>query len=85
MILISLLIRTLVEEVQADGDFRVTEFIGDMVERHYVKGLISVNGKFGCEVCEAPAITEGRGSKWPYPQTAGHPYRTMQGMREISR
>ncbi len=80
-----MLLRTLVEEVQADKDFRVTDFIGDMVERHYVKGLISVNGKYGCEVCEAPAYTQGRGSQWPYPQTAGYPDRTVEGMLAVSR
>ncbi len=69
------------DEINADPHFKVTAFIGDMVERHYVKGLVSVNGTFGCEVCKAAA--RGR-QKWPA-ETYGQEYRTTEEMRAISR
>ncbi len=74
--------RDLVDEINVDKDFKVTAFIGDMVERHYIKGLVSVNGQYGCEVCKA--TSHGR-QKWPYPETTGKALRTSEGMRQISR
>ncbi len=46
---------------------QVTTVICDMVERHYLRGMVAISGKYGCEVCKRGAQTRG-GVQWPYPK-----------------
>ncbi len=84
-VLLLFYIRDLLDEVNADPDFKITQVVCDMVERHYIKGLSCIAAAYGCEFCIAKAFTKQKGAQWPFPDTVGHPERTAQGMIEVAR
>ena len=59
-----------------------------MVERHYLRGLVSIAGKQSCEICLAIADTgighTHRGIRWPS-NTMGQPWRDEEHQRYLAR
>lgn len=67
-----------------DPRLRIVMVVADKVERHVLKGLVNVNGKYGCEVGTGRAKTVG-GTCWPYPQSLNCPLRTHAEHENICR
>ncbi len=65
------------EQLERDPEMRVTSIIADMVERHYLRGMVGIGGKFGCEICKSEAETKG-GISWTYPQCTTGEERTEE-------
>lgn len=77
--------RALVRELNRDTDIFITNVVADMVERHKLRGLITINGRYSCEFCTCEGKTRVGGVDWPYQETHGKPLRTHEEYEEISR
>ncbi len=67
-----------------DPEVRVTSIIADMVERKFLRGMVGIGGKYGCEMCKAEAETKG-GISWTYPQCACGDERTEEESQYYAR
>ncbi len=67
-----------------DPEVRVTSIIADMVERKFLRGMVGIGGKYGCEMCKAEAETKG-GISWTYPQCACGEERTEEESQYYAR
>lgn len=72
------------EEINADPDLTLRLVIADMVERHYLRGQISIAGRYSCEYCVAKGDT-GKGMRWPYPKYHGAELRLHEELEDIAR
>ena len=78
------------DELNADPDIVLTLFLADMIERHHIKGMINIAGRYSCEYCVAEGVTRkgdqrGGGVKWPHDRTAHATLRTHDKFEEIAR
>ncbi len=69
--------RPIVQQLAEDPTMRVTSIVADMVERHFLRGMVGIGGKWACEICKAGAETKG-GISWTYPQCASGEERTEE-------
>lgn len=69
--------RPVVQQLETIPDMKVTSIVADMVERHYLRGMVGIGGKWACEICKAGAETKG-GISWTYPQCASGSFRTEE-------
>ncbi len=72
------------EEINQDPDIKVTSVLADMPERHTLRGLIAISGRYSCEYCVGRARTGG-GISWPYPEFYKCDLRNHQDMEGIAR
>ncbi len=71
-------------EINADPDIKLRAVVADMPERHFLRGLIAISGRFSCEICIAEGTT-GKSMSWPYPEHHGHRLREHDEMEGIAR
>ncbi len=74
------------DEVNSDPEVRLRKIIADMVERHFLRGMIGIAGKWSCEVCisEGVARIGGGGMQWPFERTAHFPLRDHASWLDIA-
>ena len=81
--------RRILSEVERDPDIRLRFVVADKVERHFLKGIVSVAGLYSCEVCVGSGETRkgggGGGISWPYPRYLACPTRDLNEHRDIIR
>jgi hypothetical protein len=74
-----------VQELNSDPDFHLRKLVADMIERHFVKGLIAISGQWSCEYCVGRGRTRQGGIHWPYAESAGHALRTSEHHEDTTR
>ena len=62
--------RPVVQEVNNDPDIVIKLVIADMPERHTLRGMMPIQGRYSCEFCVGRGDT-GSGIRWPYPKYYG--------------
>ena len=92
---LSLFHRRILQEIEHDPEVTLLYFIGDKVERHEMKGLVAVSGKFSCEIGEGSGksktvMTRGKtkrtgGICWPYPDCMDCPTRDMEEYARVAK
>ena len=76
--------RKVVEELPHVPELKITLILADMVERHYLRGMVTIAGKYGCEMCKACAETRG-GISWTFPHCMGAGLRTPEESEHFAR
>ncbi len=76
--------RPMVQEINDDPDIQVAHVVADMPERHTLRGLTTINGRWSCEFCKGKGDTGG-GISWPCPKYWKCPLRTHDEMEGIAR
>lgn len=76
--------RTCIEEINADEEVSVRWFVGDLLERHFIRCLISHAGHFSCEQCESEGRGSHKGVDWEYPAAIAGRKRTHASMHAIA-
>ena len=76
--------RPIIEQISADPELRLRHVIADMPERHFLRGLVSHQGKKSCEICIAEAVANPS-VNWPYPECYGFRERTEEEMIHAAR
>ncbi len=76
--------RPIVHEFNQDPDLKLAYIVADMPERHTLRGLITINGRWSCEFCKGRGDTGG-GISWPWPKYWKCPLRHHDEMEGIAR
>lgn len=71
------------DELCADPDVRIRHVLADKVERHVLKCLPGVTGRYSCERCLCPGL--GTSVGWPYPYATMFPLRDSQSFAAQAR
>ncbi len=74
----------IVQEVNADPEVSIKLVIADMPERHTLRGMMPIQGRFSCEFCVGRGDT-GSGIRWPFPKYYGKRKRTHQDTEAFAR
>ncbi len=77
-------LRLPIDEINMDNEVVLTKVIADMVERHFLRGMICIAGQWSCEYCISQGVTRVGGMHWPYERTAHFPERTHSQWSDIA-
>ncbi len=72
------------QEINDDGDITLKVVIADMPERHSLRAMMPIQGRYSCEFCVGKGDT-GSGIMWPYPKYYGCALRTHEEVEAFAR